>query len=256
MHGSVSQEDGAWKPALADQLASCADYKDSSDWTAETGAYWMAGGGQPYKLFCEMDSGGGGWTLVANLNPSDGHTHGYSHGDWDNLNPWEAQFSDALRQDYKSVIAYEMAANEVMVVNHIEGVVNAFKTWPLADESTTFLAEMVARTTTGPEAQFEGTAPGCPIMSLSGALQFSATANSNDGARVGIAGAQFDSQGNEVKGLGISIGISNAQYEADSLGLNPDRNGGNPYMGTDGGSSLTGGTNPNQPVYHYAIYVR
>ncbi|XP_013380941.1 uncharacterized protein LOC106152022 [Lingula anatina] len=51
----------------ADPGTNCTDILQSRP-EAESGVYWISTGGQAFQVFCDMDSDGGGWTLVWSYN--------------------------------------------------------------------------------------------------------------------------------------------------------------------------------------------
>ena len=164
---------------------------------------------------------GGGWAIALNINPSDGHTHGYVGGDWENMSPWPGSSeATALFQDYKSLAVYDLPVNEIMIVNHNDGALNAFKSWRFTIETSVYAAFTQAATT-GPQEQ-TGTCtgctipPDCPFMSLAGALKFSDTTG-NDGVRLGVVGG--NSVDNVAKGIGTSVALTNGGCQADSYGV-------------------------------------
>ena len=164
---------------------------------AVSGLYWIYGGSWPgapgaqgVKIYCDMETNGGGWVLALNINPSDGHIHGYDGGNWETMSPWPGSSEDtALLQDYKSVAVYNRPFNEIMVANHNDLTVNAFKSWRFTTERSLYSA-FRSGTTTGAQEQ-TGTCANCaipvhcPFMSLTGALKFSDTGG-NDGVRLGV----------------------------------------------------------------------
>ena len=53
--------------------ASCKDYKNGGNYTGDTGdgVYWINPAGSAFKVYCEMTTNGGGWTLIAKITGSD-----------------------------------------------------------------------------------------------------------------------------------------------------------------------------------------
>lgn len=219
------QDEGAWRAHIdAATFTSCTDYK-AGDWGESpepvSGVYWIYTSDEETRIkeYCDMDTNGGGWSLVVNLNPSDGHIHGYDHGNWETLTAWtDSSIDHPLTQDYKSETAYDMEVNEIMIVNHLDGSLNAFKSWRFMSTTSFYDAVRIENSvSTGPVEQSgtSTTVPNCPIMSMAGSLSFS-DITGNDGVRVGVTGG--NAENNVAKGLGVTVDRGNTQCQADSYG--------------------------------------
>jgi hypothetical protein len=95
---------------------SCKELKDLMDENSEfrvpTGEYQMCG--KSDKVYCEMDLEGGGWTLVATINPTDGNSVGYRNSFWQDDNGQYGSFSNKLTHDYRSPAAGYSPGAEIM----------------------------------------------------------------------------------------------------------------------------------------------
>lgn len=58
------------------EYASCAEIHDDRDFNGTSGAYWIdpdgSGAGTPFRVWCEMEAAGGGWTLAGVISSADG----------------------------------------------------------------------------------------------------------------------------------------------------------------------------------------
>jgi hypothetical protein len=140
-----------------------------SDPTLRSGIYLIcAQAGTPrYSAYCDMETAGGGWTLVANINPADGNVLKYtSSGFWCEDREF-GSFENRFTNDYKSIAAWTQRADELMIQSAEFGDDNAairgYRVWPMT-ESHKFVdlfkpcTETKNRCTTGePSAQEIGT---------------------------------------------------------------------------------------------------
>jgi hypothetical protein len=84
----------------------------------ETGSY----------VFCEMDTDGGKWSLVANIHPADGNSVGYRNEDfWVNAGEYGG-ISTCLDADYKSEFAHNFKGKEILGTSRDYGS-NKIKGW-------------------------------------------------------------------------------------------------------------------------------
>jgi len=109
---------------------SCLDIK-SADQTSSSGLYTIYSKyGKPYDVFCEMDTVGGGWTLVASVHENriyTGCTAGdrwsnengaitkYGESNWENVNTFGLP-EYAASDDYKNRGYFEIEAKRFMMI--------------------------------------------------------------------------------------------------------------------------------------------
>jgi hypothetical protein len=207
-----------------------------------------------------------GWKLAININPSDGHIHGWEHGsNWDNLEPWEGSEDTALEMDYKSVDAYQMEANKIMIVVHgpDDARMVAWKMWQFTNSTTLLDAFTSGGIKTGGELASGGEEiEQCPIMSFNGPLAFSVDhfngpSNTDDGCRIEVDGSYGG--GDMPSGLGSTIvicahGNVDCTYAMDVSAANKAL--WNQAIGSDvaGGSGALAQCG-ECPVHNYAIYI-
>jgi hypothetical protein len=79
----------------------------------ESGVYLLCG--EPnFKVFCDMETSGGGWTMVMNVNPVDGNLVGYGKDFWTGQHEY-GSFDQRFSRDYKSPAAYLLEASEILI---------------------------------------------------------------------------------------------------------------------------------------------
>ena len=119
---------------------SCAAWKVAG--AAKDGEYLVdpdaAGPLKPFKAFCEMDLDGGGWTLVMNLNTSDGNVSSLAGKIWTDKAEYGA-FANRWNKDYKSPAALHVKAKALLLIirnsNDAEGANPiGWRSWNLAGE--------------------------------------------------------------------------------------------------------------------------
>ena len=103
----------------------------------ESGMYDMHG----EEVYCDMDHGGGGWSMIMNIAPTDGYSVGYNNQDfWTGDQPY-GNDRDRFTTDWKSSLAYTMEADEIMIqsasLTDTEGQgVKGYRVWPTTHRRT------------------------------------------------------------------------------------------------------------------------
>jgi hypothetical protein len=109
--------------------------------TLVSGVYLICGqGGNPqFNAYCDMETSGGGWMLVANINPADGHVLTYHSNFWcqdREVGSLEERFT----KDYKGVAAWTAHADELMIQSADFGddsaEIKGWRVWPMTEAST------------------------------------------------------------------------------------------------------------------------
>lgn len=87
----------------------------ADDPTATTGVYWLAMGGTPFQTHCDMQTNGGGWTLVASIADDDNNY--WTRDNWGDLLDDSAYGSveTALTNDFKSPAWGQLYGQELLV---------------------------------------------------------------------------------------------------------------------------------------------
>ena len=128
-----------------------------------SGVYTMCGrdGADDYDVYCDMETDGGGWTMVMNINPVDDNLVGYGQDFWTGeheYGEWEHHFAN----DYKSPAAYQLNGpdrynndiplaldGEIMIQSVAypdrqtdaafeDTEIRGWRTWPMLSEYPTF----------------------------------------------------------------------------------------------------------------------
>ena len=240
----------------------------------DDGIYWIDPDGDPkdnaFEVYCNMTDGGGGWTLAMNINPSDGHR----------TRPWcttyfcdsndQGAISDALTADYKSGAVWVMDADEIMITNHLDGTVKAWKTWnflsPQSSMQSLFENNYRAIVTTDIVDSYNtdsSEVDQCPMMRYDGALYLNFR-YSNNGAKICPAGQYLAGEGensDNTYGIGMDYQLNeNANRAGCDMTCtgNYDGDAGvyectTSCQGGDHGGSCTA---CSSVVYHYGIWVK
>ncbi len=118
---------------IPDLQTSCADAL-AADPGAASGVYAIdpdgEGGDGEFNAWCEMDQDDGGWTLVMNLNTSDGHMAYLPDAIWTTQSE-SGNFSNRWSNDYKSKAAITLQGTQLLLIvrDHNVGEGGALKGW-------------------------------------------------------------------------------------------------------------------------------
>lgn len=121
---------------------SCSGYLNApvgKTYTGSTGngTYWIdpdgTGGTSEYKAYCDMTTNGGGWTLVMNVDTSDGNVMPYENALWTNASSYGTVPSTLVNaNDYKNGPAFTgFSGSQLLVTVHTEGTVVATSSYVL-----------------------------------------------------------------------------------------------------------------------------
>ena len=118
---------------VPDIQTSCAVVKSSQP-NAPSGVYAIdpdgLGGAAEFNVWCEMQQDDGGWTLVMNLNTSDGHMAYLPDAIW-TTHDESGSFSNRWSKDYKSKAATTLQGTQLLLIvrDHNVGEGGAIKGW-------------------------------------------------------------------------------------------------------------------------------
>ena len=131
--GSQVLGDGTWPVDGCAVIDSCQTIKTSVPGSVD-GIYSIdpdGDGGQPaFDAYCDMTSEQGGFTLVMNLDTSDGHAMWWGNSLWTNGGTYGVADSNPFDGDLVSPAYSQLVgATEIRVVVHEQGVVRGFKRW-------------------------------------------------------------------------------------------------------------------------------
>jgi len=124
---------------------------------AKSGAYWLdpdgAGAGAPFQTWCDMETAGGGWTLVSIISSSDGIASMSCGLNWDYKS---ALWTDVKvltpddfdeKKDHKYASYASVGFTDFLMVEKVAGKVG-YKQWKMPSAQTSFSALMGGGCTT------------------------------------------------------------------------------------------------------------
>jgi subtilisin-like proprotein convertase family protein len=94
--------------------------------TAASGVYWVQPKTKAFQAYCDLSTAGKGWTMLLNLDTSDGHVMWWANDLWTN-NLTKGDVTQALKADFKSDAYMDLDTGaEILVVVHEQG---SYKGW-------------------------------------------------------------------------------------------------------------------------------
>ncbi|MFT6820222.1 MAG: UDP-3-O-[3-hydroxymyristoyl] glucosamine N-acyltransferase [Myxococcota bacterium] len=131
--GSQVLGDGTWPAEGCAVNDSCQTIKVSVPGSVD-GVYSIdpdgLGGEPAFDAYCDMTSEQGGFTLVMNLDTSDGHAMWWGNALWTNGSTYGVADANPFDGDFVSEAYSQLAgASEIRVVVHEQGVTRGFKRW-------------------------------------------------------------------------------------------------------------------------------
>ena len=123
---------------------SCEDYIRPADSNrifigeAVSGAYRIdpdaTGPIAPFDVYCDMETQDGGWTMVLNLDTSDGHVMWWGAGEWTNTGTYGTVDNTPFSNDLKTQAYSDLTGtSDVLLVAHEQGITQGWKQFTKAN---------------------------------------------------------------------------------------------------------------------------
>lgn len=257
---------------------SCLALDNDPTFVGGDGRYWIdpdgSGTDAPVESYCLFSKGGGGWTLVLNVDTGDGNNLQYGNtAFWASTAAGQGSVAAALTSDYKNLNAYKsLSASRILIMAHEEGAMRAWRAWVVANPNTpgTFWAassNTILTTSSFATENDQTLDPFEAIVRPPGQLVVNrqyGTTTSLDRARIAnnqsasYTTATTNNGDNVLDGIGHDMDINNgapgswwdAGYGWDNASYTKAR------MGTDEPPDPWATTNSRNLHYDYAVFVR
>ena len=115
-----------WPELIGDSkdnpAASCWAIKDRAP-GVKSGTYWLdpdgEGNGLPYQVYCDQETGGGGWTLVAKVKGKDAVMNRLNTAQWRNKNPFTGQSCGTTKDENALCESYDKVGFSAVMIRSL-----------------------------------------------------------------------------------------------------------------------------------------
>ena len=115
-----------WPELIGDSkdntAVSCWAIKDRAP-GVKSGTYWLdpdgEGNGLPYQVYCDQETGGGGWTLVAKVKGKDAVMNRLNTAQWRNKNPFTGQSCGTTKDESALCESYDKVGFSAVMIRSL-----------------------------------------------------------------------------------------------------------------------------------------